>query len=179
MIGVAETLTTTEAAVVSRVSPRDVNRVIDEHILPAAFLDPEARRKVASAGCALISFYYASAKQLTADERMLAIAQVGPRLRADGLGPKRPRKTEWLIHNDFVTINLAPFVMATQERLARLHAARKMVSSSRWILSGTPVIAGTRVPVHDVAASLNAGFSDENLLEAYPSIKREHLVAST
>ena len=37
MPAVAEMLKASEAAVVSRVSLRDINRVIDEHILPDAF----------------------------------------------------------------------------------------------------------------------------------------------
>ncbi|NRP75544.1 hypothetical protein ILFOPFJJ_06467 [Ensifer psoraleae] len=38
MPAVAKMLKASEAAVVSRVSLRDVNRIIDEHILPEAFV---------------------------------------------------------------------------------------------------------------------------------------------
>ncbi len=46
-----------------------------------------------------------------------------------------------------------------------------MVVEDPEILSGTPVIKGTRVPVHDVAASFEAGISIERILSAYPSLK--------
>jgi uncharacterized protein (DUF433 family) len=53
----------------------------------------------------------------------------------------------------------------------RLEEAREMVVEDPEILSGTPVIKGTRVPVHDIAASFEAGISVERILRAYPSLK--------
>jgi hypothetical protein len=72
-----ELLTASEAAVVSRVSVRDINRVIDESILPADFISVEHGRHVA-AGCSLIAFYFESAKQLTSEQRLWAIGVAGP-----------------------------------------------------------------------------------------------------
>lgn len=46
MPAVAEMLKASEAAVVSRVSLRDINRVIDEHILPDAFVSLDNGRHV-------------------------------------------------------------------------------------------------------------------------------------
>lgn len=43
------------------------------------------------------------------------------------------------------------------------------------ILSGTPVIKGTRGPVYDVAASVAAGISIEEILSCYPSLNREQV----
>jgi uncharacterized protein (DUF433 family) len=39
----------------------------------------------------------------------------------------------------------------------RLEEAREIVIEDPEILSGTPVIKGTRVPVHDIAALFDAG----------------------
>jgi uncharacterized protein (DUF433 family) len=38
------------------------------------------------------------------------------------------------------------------------------------VLGGTPIIKGTRVPVYDVAASMDAGFSMKRILSAYPGL---------
>ena len=43
------------------------------------------------------------------------------------------------------------------------------------ILSGTPVIRGTRVPVYDVAASVASGIPMERILSGYPSLKRKQV----
>lgn len=49
-------------------------------------------------------------------------------------------------------------------------AARDLISISPDILRGTPVIRGTRIPVHDVAAAVAAGRSLEHVLETWPSL---------
>ena len=58
----------------------------------------------------------------------------------------------------------------------RLEEAREMVVEDPEILSGTPVIKGTRVPVHRVAASFNAGAPICEILKDYPSLKEARQV---
>ena len=53
-----ELLTTPEAAVVAGVDVRDVNRLIDEHILPEDLYTNEDSRRVWAWACTLIRFYY-------------------------------------------------------------------------------------------------------------------------
>ena len=77
----SEMLKTTEAAVVSRVALRDVNRAIDEGILPEGFFTHDDGRLVLAAACTLISFYFESAKSLTSEERLFVIKVAVPRLR--------------------------------------------------------------------------------------------------
>ncbi len=62
MTTVVDMLKPTEAAVVARVALRDVNRAIDEHILPEGFFSVDDGRRVMATACALISFYFDSAK---------------------------------------------------------------------------------------------------------------------
>ena len=45
------------------------------------------------------------------------------------------------------------------------------------ICNGRPVIAGTRIPVQTIMEFLGAGDSINELLEAYPSLKREDVYA--
>ena len=80
MTAVAEMLKASEAAVVSRVSLRDVNRVIDEHILPDAFVSLDNGRHVLAGACSLIAFYFESARRLTSEERLFTIRTAEPRL---------------------------------------------------------------------------------------------------
>jgi len=166
-----EMLRTTEAAAISGVSVREVNRAIDEGILPEGFASLENGRSLAPAACVAISFYFASAAFLTADERMRTIAHATPRLR--GWTSSKPLNNNWLVTHEFLTIDLAPFARQVTERLLRLDAARKLVESSPETLGGMPVIRGTRIPVYDVAASYAAGYSIERLLEAYPRLDVE------
>ena len=170
----SEMLKTTEAAVVSRVTLREVNRVIDEGILPAGFVTSDDGRLVLAAACTLISFYFASARSLTSEERLFVIGVTVPRLRRSiSFALPALLKEDWIVVHEFLTIDLAPFVKSAAERHGRLIAARDLVESSPELLGGTPVIRGTRVPVHSVAASLAAGIPIERILRAYPSLDRE------
>ena len=45
------------------------------------------------------------------------------------------------------------------------------------ICNGRPVIAGTRIPVQTIMEFLGAGDSIDEVLEAYPSLKREDIYA--
>ena len=173
-IAFAEMLKTTEAAVVSRVTLRDVNRTIDEGILPKGLFTLENGRSVAPAACMLIAFYFESAKRLTADERLFAIRSAEPRLQHwNSQAGEVLLNADWVIRDDFLTIDLAPFVSRVIERLGCLAAAGELIASSPDILGGTPVIRGTRVPVHDVATAVSAGMTSAEILEDYPALTIE------
>lgn len=172
----AEMLRPTEAAVVARVSLRDVNRAIDERILPEGLYRIDDGRHVLAAACALISFYVDSARRLTAEERLFAIREAGSRLdKARTLDLASLAEEDWTIRDDFLTIDLSPFVRRTEERLERLAAAGRLVVTDPGVLGGTPVIRGTRIPVYDVAASLAAGIPADRILAAYPGLDPEKI----
>lgn len=168
MTAATETLTPTEAAVVSGVSVRDVHRVIDEHILPESFYDTRDARSFKSNACVFIAFYFGAADRLTSQERQRAIA-LASRHSSDRRSPSQ------IVRDEFLTIDLAPFRKSVDERLLRLNASRAQVIEDGEILSGTPVIKGTRVPVYDVAASVAVGIPMDRILSAYPSLNRQQV----
>jgi uncharacterized protein (DUF433 family) len=159
-----ESLTPSEAAVVAGVSVRDVHRMIDEHILPEALYSATQTRSFKSEACALISFYFRAATRLTSEERQRTITRAS-----------ESTSESVSIQDEFLTIDLTSFHKEVEERLERLQAAQGIVVSDPEILSGTPVIRGTRVPVYDVAASVVAGIPMERILAAYPSLKRKQV----
>lgn len=53
-----------------------------------------------------------------------------------------------------------------------------IVRSDPDVLGGTPVFAGTRVPVRNLIDYLAAGDSLERFLEHFPSVTREQAVAA-
>jgi uncharacterized protein (DUF433 family) len=163
-----EILTPTEAAVVSGVSVRDVHRIIDEHILPESFYDTQEARSFKSHACVFIAFYFGAADRLTSEERLRAITLASRH-------SSNPKSSTRIVQDEFLTIDLAPFWKSVEERLVRLNAARAQVSMDDEILSGTPVIKGTRVPVYDVAASVSAGIAMDRILSSYPSLNREQV----
>jgi uncharacterized protein (DUF433 family) len=61
------------------------------------------------------------------------------------------------------------------ERVRALEAAEATVVVSRAILGGEPVFKGTRVPVRSIAAMLDEGTSEAEILDGYPALEPRHL----
>ena len=53
----------------------------------------------------------------------------------------------------------------------------KLVKSSPDILGGTPVFVGTRVPIQNLIACLEAGDSIDLFLYDFPTVSREQVIA--
>ena len=52
----------------------------------------------------------------------------------------------------------------------------QLITSDPEILGGTPVFAGTRVPVAVLFENLAGGLNLEEILDSYPSLKREQAI---
>ncbi|HEV2988553.1 MAG TPA: DUF433 domain-containing protein [Candidatus Angelobacter sp.] len=165
-----KTLTPAEAAVVANVSLRDVNRTVDEKILPeGCYSGSERTRRFKADACLLIAFYFQAAHLLTSEERIRMIAKASRHLQKYFKNAKK----EWIVRDDFLSIDLKPFLTGVRERLTKLAKARARVVEDPEILSGTPVIKGTRVPVYDIAACVSAGDTKARILDGYPTITGE------
>jgi uncharacterized protein (DUF433 family) len=80
---------------------------------------------------------------------------------------------EWkncTVGDHYLTIRFSDLWKEVDGRLRRLSEARAMVVEDPEILSGTPVIRGTRIPVYDVAAQVEAGVPPEEIFEMYPRL---------
>ena len=58
-----------------------------------------------------------------------------------------------------------------------MNVQEPLITTSPDRLSGTPVFAGTRVPVQTLIDYLEAGDPLEAFLKDFPSVSREHAVA--
>jgi uncharacterized protein (DUF433 family) len=52
----------------------------------------------------------------------------------------------------------------------------KVVSISKDVMGGTPVFAGTRVPIQTLIDFLTAGDTIDDFLEGFPTVSREQVV---
>lgn len=64
--------------------------------------------------------------------------------------------------------------MVARMKLADL---KGMVVADPQIMGGTPVFAGTRVPLQNLIDSLEGGESIDDFLDGFPSVKREQVIA--
>jgi uncharacterized protein (DUF433 family) len=160
-----ERLTTTEAAIAAGVSVLQVHRMIDEKILPEDLYSTAQMRTFRTDACVLIAFYFETAELLTAQARNRAIRNAMSRCAG---------WDAWkncIFEENSVTVHFSEIWKGVDERLHKLARAREAVIEDPEILSGTPVFKGTRVPVYDVAAMIEAGVSMEEILDTYPSLK--------
>jgi uncharacterized protein (DUF433 family) len=52
-----------------------------------------------------------------------------------------------------------------------------LITSSPGIMGGTPVFAGTRVPVQTLIEYLEAGETIDDFLDGFPSVRRDQVIA--
>ncbi|MGB7070541.1 MAG: DUF433 domain-containing protein [Pyrinomonadaceae bacterium] len=52
----------------------------------------------------------------------------------------------------------------------------QVVSNSKDVMGGTPVFAGTRVPIQTLIDFLTAGDSIDDFIEGFPTVSREQVV---
>ena len=157
-------LTTTEAAVAAGVSVPQINRIIDEKILPEDLYSTSPVRTFRTDAALLIAFYFETAEWLTMNARLETIRNARAHCAS---------WDEWkdcTVGDHFLTIRFSDLWKEVDGRLRRLAEAREMVVEDPEILSGTPVIRDTRIPVHDVAALADAGTPVEEILESYPRL---------
>jgi uncharacterized protein (DUF433 family) len=165
MSALIERLTTSEAALAAGVSVLQVHRMIDEKILPEILYSTTQMRTFRAEACVLIAFYFETADSLTAQARLRTIQNALSRCG---------NWNEWehFIEKDHsITVHFSEIWRGVVERLSQLRKAREMVVEDPEILSGTPVIRGTRVPVYDIAAALDSGTKPDRILSSYPSLK--------
>lgn len=173
-------LSSHEAAYLAGVSEREIHRAIDEALVPEHLIRvSNGRRAFTPAASVLIAFYVDHKDRLTGKERRRVIDDVAHRVHAEFLD----ENTLMNLSISFLTESsvadpddelkvVRPYIDRVRGRLDRLEKARDLVHSSSEILGGTPVIRGTRVPVHSVAGT----YDDEGAggaLEAYPDLDKD------
>ena len=67
--------------------------------------------------------------------------------------------------------------LASWPKLVILDAMKStVVTSSPDVMGGTPVFAGTRVPIENLLDYLEGGESIDDFLEGFPSVSREQVI---
>jgi len=192
MILDSEMVSATELAFIAGVSDREVNRLVDERILPDFLFKTENGRRFALSAAALALFYFESGDILTANTRKSVIREMAGRIKdspdvvlsivgsnvvaeIECKAPAEPRPSQWVwrnidLHVDwrFTKIDMEPFFVAVCQRATDAARASQTIVSDPEILGGEPVFAGTRVPIDTVLESLGEGMSLESLQAEWP-----------
>jgi uncharacterized protein (DUF433 family) len=163
------TFTPSEAAVVSGLPVRTVQKAIDEGPLA------RGRRKRRRELTAPDLFYLVTLKSF--DPRLVKLTgKAKDELRRSILASLESGKvsTRGLSFGGLV-VDFSAVAARVRSSLLKLERARQIVVRDPEILGGEPVIRGTRIPVHLIGDMLEQGAHEEEILSGYPTLKRENL----
>jgi uncharacterized protein (DUF433 family) len=156
-------LTASEAASVTGVPLKQVHRIIDAGLLTGRIETHRGSRRIIGSGLVGLKLAYMTADTLTMEARRRIIGRV--------LADPTPRT----VSDQLVTVEVQPIEAEVAQGLDALEKAKSMVSNDKGIMGGTPCVAGTRVPVHDIADMLANGDDPAAILAAYPQLGPEQL----
>lgn len=182
MLTVENSLSVAEVAYVADVTDREVNRLVDENILPKPLIVPTAGRRLAPLSAPFATFYFRTSDDLTKPARIRVISTITDRLarRSDfdqflTLSDDVWVDFDWRVMEPTWSVVLSPFVEAAHQRAMRSLQASGRVEENPDVMGGLPCFAGTRVPVANVLAARDAGMVFEELQVAYPFLTEELL----
>ncbi|MYE02406.1 MAG: DUF433 domain-containing protein [Alphaproteobacteria bacterium] len=154
----ARTYSANEAACVTGVPVKQVHRIIDAGLLEGAAPSVKRARALHRDGLVGLKLAHETADVLTRDGRRRLV-----RYLLD-----HPDASTARAHD--ISVDLRSMRKQVRDGLARLAKARAAVSCDETVLSGTPCIKGTRIPVHDIADMLANGDSADAVRKAFPQL---------
>jgi uncharacterized protein (DUF433 family) len=170
MIDGDRTFAPSEAAMAAGVPVKMVHREIDQGPLKAA-----RRRGNKRALREEDLFYLAAANCL--DNRLVQLTREGRDKLHEAIAVHcrrgRTAKEEISLFGGGLYLDLKPILKLVRRKLALLDRARRQVLENPEIRGGEPCISGTRIGVYEIAAMLEQGESEDELLAGYPSLRPE------
>ena len=159
----APNFTTSEAACVTGVPLRQVNRIIDAGLLDAAVQGRDGVRRIHRDGLVGLKAAYETTDILTLQGRRRLV-----RYLLDHPASVQARERG-------VSVDVRSMKEDVRKGLSLLARAREAVSCDDDVLSGTPCIRGTRIPAHDVAEMLASGDGARSIREALPQLSETQI----
>ena len=156
------TLSANEAACVTGVPLKQVHRIIDADLLDGAASGGRSR-SVHRDGLLALKLAHETTDLLTLDGRRRLV-----RYLLDHPGATKARERD-------LSVDVRAMKGGVHKGLSRLTRARNTVACDDAVLSGTPCIKGTRIPVHDIANMLANGDGAEAILEAFPQLSEAQI----
>lgn len=173
-----------EAAFIAGLTDRQMNRVVDEHLVPALLVEQQGNSRLFTRlGAAFAKFYFATEDLLIATARRQVLeeltARVAPQPRRDDiLTLLLLDAVSWRVEHKSVAVDVRPYIQDACIRAAEVAQAEALVTADPEVMGGAPVFAGTRVPVDIVVSSLAAGIGMDRLKASYPFLTQAHVQAA-
>ena len=157
------TLSVNEAACVTGVPLKQAHRIIDAGLLDAAATGDGRSRAVHPEGLLGLKLAHETTDLLTLDGRRRLV-----RYLLDHPDARTARERD-------VSVDVRTMKGEVRRGLSRLARARNAVACDKAVLSGTPCIKGTRIPVHDIADMIANGNLAGAIRGAFPQLSEAQI----
>lgn len=150
---------------------KDVDRIVDENVLPAGLVRRASRahaREISEMGIKLIALELGLKKEIPIKKTRCDL------YKAVCLEPDLER----IAASDLVTVELQKIMSEISDKIADYKTLMDMIVIDPETQRGEPVFKGTRITVRTIADMLARGETPEKLLKAYPTLRPEHLEAA-
>ena len=171
---------TAEAAFIAGLSDRDMNRVIDEHLVPNNLVRQAGGRSFTRLAAAFARFYFGAEQELVPVFRRNILIELARRVEMSkdkalvfDLSNDSRTLIDWQVRTTFAEIDVWKSVEASIQRTQEVTDAHALVMTDPEIMGGLPVFAGTRVPIDTVLASIDKGIDWPRLVDSYPFLTDE------
>lgn len=172
---------TAEAAFIAGLTDRQMNRVVDERLVPEPLFEQRgSSRLFTRLGAAFAKFYFATEDQLIASARRQILDELSSRVnllaaKDEVLTLRLLDSMSWKVERKHVEVDLLPFLQEAFYRAKEADQANALVTTDPEVMGGVPVFAGTRVPVGIVLGSLATGMQPDRLKASYPFLTEAHI----
>ncbi|HEX7638657.1 MAG TPA: DUF433 domain-containing protein [Burkholderiaceae bacterium] len=187
MAGCLPYVPTAEAAFIGGVSAPQMNRLVDEELVPSALLALDGGgRRFARLAAAFARFFFDTEPILVASARKKVLAELTARVERLPARDRvlalqlMPREFDWKFVDVRlgVAVDVSSFVSEAMARARDVDNADKLVAEDAEVLGGIPCFAGTRVPIDHVLGSLDKGLAFERLVASWPFLTEAHVDAA-
>jgi uncharacterized protein (DUF433 family) len=175
---------TAEAAFIAGLTDRQMNRVVDERLVPEPLFEQRgSSRLFTRLGAGFAKFYFATEDQLLAGARRQILDELNVRVeqlaaKDQVLALRLLDSMSWKVERKHVEVDVLPFLQEAFSRAKEVDQADALVTTDPEVMGGAPVFAGTRVPVAIVLGSLATGIQLDRLKDSYPFLTEAHIQAA-
>jgi uncharacterized protein (DUF433 family) len=174
-----------EAVFIAGISGRQLDRVVDEQLVPGDLLDIQGPiRRYARLVAPFARFYFETEPTLVAAARRDVVKKVFRRVQQlhtrDSILAltDMPVGFNWKVDIQGIEIDLLRFVAQAYVNAQKVDEAEALVREDPEVMGGLPCFAGTRVPIENVLGALDEGMAREEAPEHYPFLTDAHIAAA-
>jgi len=170
---------------IAGISDRQLNRVVEEQLVPDDLLDLKGpTRRYARLVAPFARFYFETELTLVAAARREVVKELFRRVQEVRTSEsiwaltEMPAEFNWKVSKPGIEIDLFRFFAQAYVNAKKVDEAEALVVEDADVMGGLPCFAGTRVPISNALGALDDGMALDQVREDYPFLTEAHVAAA-